>query len=328
MARIDELRLMTKVAYMYYEQGLRQTEIATRLSLSQASVSRLLKRAQEEEIIRISVNVPQGIYADLEKQLVHRYGLLDAIVVDCSDVESDELIQRDIGSAAAYYVETTIREDQVVGLSSWSSTLLAMVDAMHQLSRRTNAQVVQVLGGIGVPAAEIYASRLLERFARLVRGTAIHLPAPAIVGSEDSLQVLLQDPFVRETTAKFAQIDLALVGIGDVEPSKLLAQSGNNFSPSELEILRSQGAVGDILLQFFDINGRRIDSTLQNRVFAMNLDQLQHTERAVGIAGGSRKYHAILGALRGKWINILITDNVTAERLLAEPSLPHSTESV
>ena len=318
MARIDEVRLMAKVAHMYHEQGLRQADIATRLSLSQATISRLLKRCLDEKIVRISVSVPPGIFADVEDALSRRFGLRDAIVVDCVTSDNDELIQRDIGAAAAYYVETTIQPNQVVGLSSWSMTLLTMVDAMHQVPRATNAHIVQVLGGIGIPAAEIYASRLLERFAGLVRGKATHLPAPAIVGSEDSMRVLLQDPFIQQALSTFDQIDLALVGIGDVEPSKLLAQSGNNFSPVELEELRARGAVGDILLHFFDAEGRLVENPLQNRVFAMPMEKLRNVERAVGIAGGRRKHAAILGALRGQWINVLITDRLTAEFLLAE----------
>ncbi len=319
MARIDELRTMTKIARLYYEQEMRQSAIAQRLNLSQATISRFLKRAQAEGIVRISVNMPQGIYALLEEELVSTYGLHDAIVVD-STSEYDEFVQRELGSAAGHYVETTIGPNQIVGLSSWSETLLAMVDAMHQVSRPTNAQVIQILGGIGNPAVEVYATRLLERFAQLVRGTATHLPAPGILGSSESLQVFLDDPYVGNVMAMFDKVDLALVGIGDVEPSKLLAQSGNKFSSDELEILREKGAVGDILLRFFDADGNPVDTALNDRVASMSLEQLRSAERSVGIAGGKRKYAAILGALRGGWINVLITDRFTAERLVAERS--------
>ena len=318
MAQVDEQRLMTKIALMYHEQKLRQSEIAARLSLSQASVSRLLKRAEREDIIRISVNVPQGIYADLEDGLTRRFGLKDAVVVDSAPDDSDDLIQRAIGSAAAIYVESTIQTGQIVGLSSWSATLLAMVDAMHQLSRRTDAQVIQMLGGVGDPGVEVYAARILERFARLVRGTTTYLPAPSIVGSEGAMQIIREDPYVQQVMRMFSKVNLALVGIGDVEPSKLLAQSGNNFAPEELESLRKSGAVGDILLQFFDADGNLVDSPLLNRVAAMDLTLVRSTERAIGLAGGPRKFAAIRGALRGRWINILITDRITAERLLAE----------
>lgn len=316
MARIDELRLMTKIARMYHELGMRQTEIAQRLNLSQATVSRLFNRAQREGIIRTTVSVPPGIYTELEEELARCYALRDAVVVDAENEESEEIVQRAIGAAAAHYIESTLQMNQVVGLSSWSATLLAMVDAMHQLPRRTDAQVVQILGGIGNPGAEIYASRLLERFARLVNGAATFLPAPGIVGSQQSKEAFLQDAFVRAAQEMFAQVNLALVGIGDVEPSKLLAHSGNAFSPQELTLLRQRGAVGDILVHFFDIEGRPVDSSLDNRVMSMPLHQLRKVDRAIGLAGGRRKFSAILGALRGRWINILITDRFTAERLL------------
>ena len=114
----------------------------------------------------------------------------------------------------------------------------------------------------------------------------------------------------------FDQVSLALVGIGAVEPSELLAESGNIFSDEELDILRNEGAVGDILLHFFDENGEPVDTSLNNRVVSMSLPQLQKVDSAVGVAGGRRKQEAILGALRGRLINILITDCYTANRLI------------
>src|SRR5690606_27289705 len=105
MARIDELRLMARVARMYYEKEMRQSDIARQLGLSQATVSRLFKRAKEEGIVRISVNVPHGVFSELEEQIIAAYNLRDAIVVDCVN-EDEQMIQRDIGAAAAYYVES------------------------------------------------------------------------------------------------------------------------------------------------------------------------------------------------------------------------------
>lgn len=316
MAQIDELRLMARVARMYYERDMRQSEIAKQLGLSQATISRLFKRAKEEGIVRISVNVPPGVYSDLEEALISAYDLRDAIVVDCMR-EDEQIIQRELGAAAAYYVESTIKPNEVIGLSSWSGTLLALVDAMHPVPRKNDVQVVQILGGIGNPAAEIHAARLTERFAKLVNGKATFLPAPGVVGSEAALQVLREDPYVQEATTLFDQVSLALVGIGAVEPSDLLAKSGNIFSDDELNYLRSQGAVGDILLHFFDAAGQPTKTALDNRVMSMDLQQIRRADRAVAVAGSLRKQNAILGALLGKWINVLITDCFTAERLVA-----------
>ncbi len=316
MARIDELRLITKVARLYYDQELTQPEIAAQLDLSQATVSRLLKRAREEGIVRVTVNVPYGAYPLLEEQLQNRYELKEAVVVD--SVEEGEQLLRDIGSAAAYYLETTLRPGDLIGISSWSATLLAMVDALHPPPRISNVRVLQILGGLGNPSAKVYASRLIDRLASLVRGEAVLLPAPGVVSSPDAVSILRSDPYVRQAIDLFGEVTIALVGIGTVEPSGLLASSGNIYSPAELAMLQSAGAVGDVCLHFFDGEGKPVETPLDERVIGMSLEQLRHAKRAVGIAGGKRKLAAIRGALRGKWINVLITDRATAEGLLVE----------
>jgi len=314
MARIDELRLMTKVSRMYYEQGLRQTEIMDRLNMSQSTISRLLKRAEQAGIVRITVSVPSGAHPDLEEALQERYGLKEAIVVD--SIDDDEQIVRDLGPAAAYYVETTLRPHDVVGLSSWSAALLSMVDSMQPSTRGNGVRVVQILGGVGNPSAEVHATHLTRRFANLVGGSATLLPAPGVVGSADARRVLMKDRFVQEAAQLMNTVTLALVGIGSVEPSRMLAESGNVFSHDELETLRKQGAVGDICLRFFNSDGVPMTTPLNDRVIGMDLAQLKKSARVVGVAGGSRKMAAIRGALAGRLINVLLTDRNTADRLL------------
>ena len=312
----EELRLITKVAYLYYRQQQKQSDIAKQLDISQATVSRILKRAEEEAIVRITVNVPTGVYTQLESDLCAQYGLKAAIVVHCDD-ERDDAIFDHIGSAAAYYVETTISKNEVVGLSSWSSSLLAMVNAMHPLAKATNAKVIQSLGGVGNPSANIYASRITERFANLVQGEAIYLPAPGVASSVQMRDELMTNPFVQQAVGLFDQVTLALVGIGSIEPSKLLMSSGNVFTAEELSMLQERGAVGDMFLRFFDLQGQPVITPLNDRVISMTLEQLSRVKRSVGIAGGPRKTNAIRGGINGGWINVLITDHMTAHRLLS-----------
>lgn len=311
----EELRLMTKIAYLYHKQDLKQSEIATQLDLSQATVSRILKRAEEEEIVRTTVNIPTGVYSGLENDLCAKYGLKSSIVVHCED-ESDEAVFHYLGSAAAYYVETTLGKNEIVGLSSWSSTLLGMVNSMHRLPKASTATVVQILGGMGNPSAKIYAARITEQFANLVQGKPVYLPAPGLARSQQVRNDLMTDPYVHEAFDLFDKITLAIVGIGSVEPSKLLASSGNIFSTEELNALQEAGAVGDICLRFFDIDGADVNLPLDKRVVSIKLDQLSRTKRVVGVAGGRRKINAIRGALSGKHINILITDHISAQVLM------------
>jgi DNA-binding transcriptional regulator LsrR (DeoR family) len=316
MARIDELRLMAKVARMYHTQGMRQTEICDRLNIHQSTVSRVLKRAEREGIVRTTVSLPAGTHTDIEDALQSVFGLDEAVVVD--SLEDEEQIARDLGAAAAFYLETTLKAEDVIGISSWSAALLAMVNALHPSQRWKNTRVVQILGGMGSPTAEVHAAQVTRRLADLVGGEATLLPAPGVVGSRQARDVLARDRFVREALDLFPSVTIALVGIGATEPSRALVSSGNVFSPQELKLLAGKGAVGDICLRFFNQAGRPVITDLNDRVISIDLDQLRAVRRVVGVAGGRRKIQAIRGALSGKLVNVLITDLACAEQLLTD----------
>jgi DNA-binding transcriptional regulator LsrR (DeoR family) len=314
--RSDELRLIARVARMYYTEDLRQPEIASRLDISQARVSRLLKRAQEEGVVRIQVNTPAGVFTEIEDSLQRKFGLKLAIVADAASPDDDDVLPS-IGAAAAYYLETTLRSNDLVGIMSWSQSLLATVDAMYPVTGLKDVRVLQILGGIGDPAAPVHASWLTNRLASLVHGSAIFLPSPGIAGSLASAEVLREDPFVQRAISLFAEVTVALVGVGTPEPSRLLASSGNVFSAQEIDDLLSAGAVGDVCLRFFDSTGRPLTSPLIYRVIGISLDQLARAPRCVAVAGGSRKHEAIRAALDGRLVNVLITDRHTAVELLS-----------
>jgi DNA-binding transcriptional regulator LsrR (DeoR family) len=306
---------MAKVARMYYDQGIRQQEITERLNIHQSKVSRLLKRAREENVVRISVTTPAGVFPELEDALETRFQLQESIVIDSDGGE--ERIVRDLGAAAAFYIESTIKPKMVVGISSWSRSLFAMVETLHPTDAGSGGKVVQILGGVGNASTQYQATHLAQRLASLIGASPVLLQAPGVVGSAEAKAVLVRDPAVQEASVLFKKLDLALVGIGSLEPSSLLASSGNIFSPKEREELHRQGAVGDICFQFIDKNGAPVASPLMQRVIGIDLITLKRARRVVGIAGGLDKAQAILASLKGGWINVLITDRRTADRLMA-----------
>jgi len=314
MPNLPDLRVITKVARLYYEERLTQAEIAGKLGISQVAVSRLLKKAEEHGIVRTTVITPPGAFAESEGLLEEKFGLMQVVIAEASR-DTEEAVIKAIGSAAAQLLESTLKTGEVIGISSWSASLLSMVDQMHPIRKIQNSTVVQMLGGIGSPSAEEHANHLATRLARLVHGDAHFLSAPGIVGSTAAARILMRDPYVSETFALFEKITLALVGVGSVQPSALVASSGNTFSEEELETMQKNGAVGDICLHFYDANGKEVKEPLGNRVIGIDLERLRRVRTTVGIAGGKRKFASILGALRGKWINTLVTDQYTAERL-------------
>lgn len=320
MSRLNELRMIARVAQMYHVENRRQAEIAKHLRMSQATVSRMLKRAQQEEIVRTSVTSPTGTYAELEAGLRQTFDLDEAIVVECSEDREGAIMAR-IGEAAAHFVEATLQPDEVIGVSSWSETILKMVDNIHPMKPGKAKQVVQTLGGMGDPTVQIHANQLTTRLAKLTGADGHLLSAPGVAQSREAKLVLLSDTYVRETVELFSKVTLAIVGIGAIEPSSMLSRSGNVFTSRELDAVKDAGGVGDMSLRFFDAEGQPVKTPMDERVIGMSLEELSKIDRVIALAGGQSKTDAINGALRTGVIDILVTDKFTAERLLASTEL-------
>ena len=309
-----QLRLITKVARMYHERGIRQTDIADTLHLSQARVSRLLKRAAELGIVRTVVAVAPGVHTEIEEALEEKYGLAEAVVVDVEGTNDDIIAA--LGSAGATYLETTLTGRERIGISSWSQTLLAAVDRMRPFRVPGAESVVQLIGGIGNSSVQTQGNRLLSEFARLVGATATFVPAPGLVGNRTMRESLLNDRAMESVAQEWKRLTMALVGIGGLAPSPLLQASGNAVDPASQEKLRTAGAVGDVCVRFFDSAGNLVPSDLDDRVVGIDPDTLRKIPRRIGIAGGESKHKAIHAAISGGWVNVLITDTGTAGALL------------
>src|SRR6478735_1318246 len=212
----DDLRLLGKVARMYHERGIRQPQIASELSLSQARVSRLLKQAAALGIVRTVVTMPAGTYTDIEDQIQDRYGMRDVVVVDAGGA-GGEVIPA-LGAATADYLDVTLTGGHVIGVSSWSETLIAAVDAMSPKPTPVVDQVVQLLGGLGDSAVQMQATRLTGRLADLTGGTPVFLPAPGMVGTAAARKAIMNDPSISSVTTLWTKLTVALVGIGSLEP--------------------------------------------------------------------------------------------------------------
>ncbi|MFT3888168.1 MAG: sugar-binding transcriptional regulator [Arachnia sp.] len=315
----ERMPLVVKVARLYHEQGLRQPEIAARLNMSQSRVSRLLKEGVEIGVVRTIVVEPPGMYSSLEDRLRDRFGLRDAVVAGAPEgAESEAALLGAIGSAAARYLESTMLPSDRVGLSSWSASLLAVVDAMTPRASRTAERIVQVIGGVGDPRAQVLATRLADRLAQVTGADVRYFNAPGVVAQREVRDSLLSDPQIASVRGEWEHLTMALVGIGSVEPSALLVSSGNTLPDGDLQALAEHGAVGDVCLNFFDADGVHVSSDLEGRTLGIDEPTLKAIPRRIGVAGGRRKHAAIRAALIGGWCDVLITDSATADALLAE----------
>lgn len=299
---------------MYHERHLTQHQIAEQLGLSQARVSRLLKEAGERGIVRSVVVLPDGVHTDLEESLEATFGLQDAVVVD-TDGSLD--VSRALGQAAASYLDVSLVGADVVGVSSWSGTLVAAVEAMRQRNQAGAKEVVQMFGGVGDPAVQMQATRLTGRLADVLRAQPVYMPSPAIVGSAATRNAMEVDPSIGAVMAAWSTITVSLVGIGSIEPSDLLRSSGNALEDAQAASLRSSGAVGDICLRYFDAAGHSVASDVDDRIMGMSADAIRGVPRRIAVAGGMSKLAAIRGALHGGWISVLVTDAQVASALVS-----------
>lgn len=314
MSKQDEQRLLVKIATLYFVEGMKQSEIAGLLHLSQSFVSRAITRCQKEGVVKISVIQPANIFLSLEQALEKKYGIRQAIVVDVDESAPAGQIKHAIGSAAAHYVETRLRPDDLVGISSWSSTIRAMVDELHPQSIKARG-VIQLLGSVG-PNGNVQATILTQNLAAQLDCPAWLLPSQSIEHSVEERAKLVASEDVAEVVNKFAEVDVAILGIGELEPSQLLKNSGNYYGEAMLKTLAERGAVGDICLHYFNAQGEPVLSKEEDPVIGMELSQVRACPHVVALAGGNDKANAIRGALHGGYIDVLITDYPTARQLL------------
>lgn len=319
MSDLDAQRLMIKVARLYHSHGMRQTEIAQRLRISQSRVSRLLTQAEEAAIVRTVVAVPQRIHADLEERVESRYGVSEVHVIDAVSDNEGELA-RDLAHTMASLLHDNSFEAGTIGFTSWSKTLRLMVDALQPMRTRTE-RVVEMLGDLGPPDVQHDAARSTQRLATMAGGQPVFLRTPGVVPSPNIKDDLLdRDLYAREALGMLDSIDLALVGIGACELDPVLRSGDNFFTHQQFEQMRERGAVGEVCLHFLDGDGVPIETGLNDMVVGVTLDQLRAARRRWAVAGGPRKHQAIRAALAGGWVDTLVTDTGTAEFLLSGPA--------
>ena len=298
-------------------ERLSQPVIARQLSLSQASVSRMLKQGVELGIVRISVSAPEGIFFELERDLEKKYGVREVVVADCGE-DGGNLFFKALGKAAASWLDVHVGAHEVVGVSSWSETLYAAVEAMRGPISGKTSHIVQLLGGLGVSSSVSFAAQLTESMARVTGAQGVFLMLPGICESEEGRNVLLDDVTCRDVFGLYERATMLLVGIGSLSPSHHLRESRNEANSADIEELRSLGAAGDICLRYFDAEGKMVDSNFDRRVIGISPEQIRKIGNTVVVDGGMKKLEAIRAALKGGWINALITDFEVASKLVAD----------
>jgi len=309
-----DVKLMVKVASLYFKEDLKQESIARRLKISKYQVNRILKKALGSGMVQINIIDPTRNISHLEDKLEKKFGLKRAIVVENFGLSDTELKSK-VGQAASIYLLDIIKENDIIGVS-WGTTINEVINHLPSKINR-KVEVVQITGGSHELSIDLNCHDITRRFALKFGVNPKLLYAPAIVDSKKTHDMLLRESSIKETFKYFPRLTIAMVGIGAMHPRVIstLVSTGH-IKGIDFDVLKESGAVGDVYSRFFDINGKSCESKLADRIIAMSVKDLLRVPYSIGIAGGELKAEAILGAIRGNYINILVTDSTAAERIL------------
>lgn len=306
--------LKAKVSKLFYQGGLSKIEIGKKLRISRFKVAQLLEDALKDGMVKIIINEPQNTFLDLESSLEEKFKIYRAAVVETSF--SYEETKKNIGRAAANCLLDMVYDGDVVGVA-WGTTIYEMVNFLPLSIERNNISVVQVTGGLNQVSTDFNAIELARRVAKVFGAKSYQLYAPAVVDSIETKNVLMSESNIKKTIEMFSKINIAIVGVGSVvpEPSTMLYRDGF-IRKEDFENISKCGAVGDINSYFYDKNGNRCKTELERRTIGIDLDHLRRVRYVMAVCGGKSKADAIYGALKGKIINIVVTDEETAKEIL------------
>jgi len=299
-------------AWLYYHEGLTQAEIAEVLRVSRPSVANMLARARATGVVRISVRPDYLDAFTVSRELRQRFGLQQALIVPTAPSADTVSVHRAIGKAGALYLEETVRAGETI-VTAWGATMLETALALTGL-RVPDITIAQALGGLST-ADDFNPTKVATLMADKLGARVYHLFVPCVVESLQVREILVRDRSIHSAFEVARSAHRAMIGIGKVAADATVVRAGF-LTELQIHELRAKGAVGDLMGRFFDIHGNPVQTELNDRIMALDLEDLKKIDPVIAVAGGPDKVQAILGAIRGGYVDVLIIDDRTARAVL------------
>ncbi len=307
-----DMRQLLEVARMYHVEKLSQQEISDQLGLSRAKVSRVLSEAEEQGIIQVTIVDPAHDTAELARRLIEHFGLKDAAVADTVGLSGNMAFSQ-LGKTAAEYLVRLLNPQDILGVA-WGRTTLEIARQMPEWPVRE----MTVASLVGCPYENALDEDIFEvarMLARKLQANLHILYTPVIVSNREAMDVYLSDKHTAEAMRQIDVCNIAISCIGNFWRKGRLYRSGY-VTPEKFKELERKGAVGCICARFYDREGNSVDEDLDARSIAISFDALRDKTWSIGVVIGLEKIDAIMGALKGGLVNVLITESNTAKALL------------
>ena len=307
--RLDDA---ARAGWLYYVAGNNQEQIAKKLNVSRQTAQRLVSLSVSEGLIKVRLDHPIGHCMELAEQLRRRFAL-DLVEVVPSDPDSTSTITG-VAQAAAAEIERRLRApDPIIMAIGTGRTLKAAIEQLSPMEAPQH-KIVSLTGNIA-PDGSASFYNVIFNMADQVKARMFPMPLPVIASSPEEREMLLRQPMVRETLALTARADITFIGIGDLGPDAPLYLDGF-ITEAELKALQKAGAIGEIVGWAFDAQGKMIEGLTNDRVASAPMPS-RETSLVVALAMGDKKLPGTIAALNRRLVNGLITDERTAEKLLA-----------
>src|SRR6201987_1661658 len=309
----EELQL--RVAWYYYKDELTQDEIARRVSMSRASVGRLLDRARKVGLVSINLNTEYLDAFELSGELRRAFGLAEALVGPGHEKEPADphAVNPRRGPGGAKFINTHLRPGATLGVG-WGETVSRVIAATN-FGTVGPVHMVTLTGGVEGYLQTFLSSQSEVAAERSDLTSATVIPSPIMASTADLAAALRAEPTIQQVLKQACGVEYALVGVGTPTADATIVHTGY-LNAEDTRGLRERGVVGDILGQFFDASGDVVDLPIHDRRIGVELAGLRRLPKVVGVAGGKHKAEAILGALHGGFLDVLVTSELTAIRLL------------
>jgi DNA-binding transcriptional regulator LsrR (DeoR family) len=299
-------------ARLYYLEGMSQAEIATFVRVSQPKISRMLAIAQQRGIVRISVPEYESRNPELEKALAKTFSIDAVVIHSIGGVEMIPL-RRIMGYFAASVVGKWIKAHSLVVLSG-GRAVQALVEQMQPVQPIPDLRIATGMGHIDSMPGPYDASELCRDLARRWQGSVLSLNGPLIFPDEGSCQEVVRLPQIQEVLRAVVRANVLIFGVGAMHNSLLFER--DLFTRAEIGKLADAGAVGEVLGRFYNAKGVECQTTVRNRTLSIDLAKLRGIARRIAVVVGVDRTAAVLGAIRGKILNTLVTEESCAEALL------------
>lgn len=317
----DSIRLINQVLTLYYVQELTQAEVGQRLGLSTTKVNRLLQQAREQGMVEVTIRTPFQYLFDLEARLKASFDISDAVVIPQIAEQANAMVHT-LGRAGANYLLGRLQDGDVVAIGG-GTAVHAVVQAL-ETRRSYDVKVVPCMGAVqGRVTTDVnyLATQLAVRLGGPARGSAggeaYQLHAPAFVDTEKQREMLLSMGPIKEILDIARQATIALLGVGTVDYQTSRFVQFTALSAEDMKwIAESCGGVGEIAARIYDIKGQPCAKEYANRTVGLSLQELRNIPFVVGVAAAAVKTRPIYGALRGGYLDALITDEAAARGVL------------